>query len=93
LTVEGPGLVDVALWKQASSMTACIVNLTNPYAMKGPMREVLPVGPQRVRVRCARPKGARWLVAGTEAKVRWANGWVEAETPAIGLHEVLALDF
>lgn len=93
MTVEGPGLVDVALWRQASSVTAHIVNLTNPYAMKGPMREVLPVGPQTVRVRCPRPKGARWLVAGVEASIRYVNGKAEAVTPPIGLHEVLALDF
>jgi hypothetical protein len=93
LTVDGPGLVDIALWRQASSLTAHIVNLTNPYAMKGPMREVLPVGPQTVRVRCPRPKRARWLVAGTQAGIRYAGGQAEAVTPPVGLHEVLALDF
>lgn len=93
LTVEGPGLVDIALWRQASSIAAHVVNLSNPYAMKGPMREVLPVAPQRLRVRCPRPKGARWLVAGTPAAFRYLDGAVETATPPIALHEVLALDF
>ncbi len=90
--VEGPGLLDVALWRQASSMTLFLVNLTNPYAMKGPFREILPVAGQRVRVKTVAPKRARWLVAGGEAKFSYSGGWLEAKTPEIGLHEVLALD-
>ena len=49
--VEGPGLLDVTAWRQRDSMTVHLVNLTNPMMMKGPLREVLPVGPLKVRVR------------------------------------------
>ena len=39
VTVTGPGVLDVAIWKQASSMTVHLVNLSNPMMMKGPIRE------------------------------------------------------
>ena len=56
LQVQGPGVLDVALWQQQSSVTAHLVNLTNPMMMKGPVREILPVGPQKVRLKL--PGGA-----------------------------------
>ena len=37
VTVEGKGILDVALWEQKSSMTLHLVNLTNPMMMKGPV--------------------------------------------------------
>ena len=40
-------------------MTVHLVNLTNPMMMKGPLRELIPVGPERVRIR---------LPAGTRAR-------------------------
>jgi hypothetical protein len=39
LAVQGRGVLDVSLWKQKSSITAHLVNLTNPMMMKGPIRE------------------------------------------------------
>ena len=94
LQVEGAGVVDVALWKQASSVTAHLVNLSNPMMMKGPFREILPIGPQKVRVRLqgVKARGVRFLVS--EAKPQWRqNGaWVETTTPPLSLHEVVAID-
>src|SRR5690606_5686431 len=61
LVVAGPGLLDVAYWRQEKSLTANLVNLTNPMAMKGVLREIYPVeGPFRVSMEL--PEGAR--VAG-----------------------------
>ena len=57
--VEGPGVLDVTVWRQQQSMTVHLVNLTNPMMMKGPLREVFPIGPLKVRVR---------LPAGTQPK-------------------------
>jgi hypothetical protein len=95
LRVEGPGLLDVAFWEQRSSVTAHLVNLSNPMMMKGPFREILPVGSQRVRLRlpeAAKARAVRFLV--TEARARWRQigGWIETTTPPIGLHEVVAVD-
>ena len=56
LSVEGHGVLDVSVWSQQNSMTVHLVNLTNPMMMKGPVREIIPIGPQKVRVGCPRHK-------------------------------------
>ncbi len=43
VTVEGKGILDVAVWEQKNSMTLHLVNLTNPMMMKGPVREIIPI--------------------------------------------------
>jgi hypothetical protein len=95
LKVEGPGVLDVALWKQQSSATAHLVNLTNSMMMKGPIREILPIGPQKVRVKLpdgAKARSLRFLVSEVKAQWKQNGGWIETTTPAIGLHEVVAID-
>ncbi len=47
LTVTGRGVLDVSLWRQKASITAHLVNLTNPMMMKGPMREIIPLPSNR----------------------------------------------
>src|SRR5687767_4920471 len=42
IDVQAPGVIDVHMWKQEKSMTAHLVNLTNPMMMKGPYRELIP---------------------------------------------------
>jgi hypothetical protein len=91
VSVTGPGVLDVAAWRQKGSMTVHLVNLTNPMMMKGPVREVLPLGPQRVRVR-AKPKKVQLLVSGAQPRVDEAAGYVTVTVPSVGLHEVVALD-
>jgi hypothetical protein len=41
-------MIDVSYWRQAGSVTAHLVNLTNPMAMGGYIREILPAGPYEV---------------------------------------------
>jgi hypothetical protein len=93
--VEGPGLLDVAAWRQRESITVHLVNLTNPMMMKGPAREIIPVGPQRVRFRL--PDGTtvrrvRLLTAGTTPDVKTADGVLTVVVPSIDVHEVVAID-
>ncbi|MGA2601581.1 MAG: beta-galactosidase trimerization domain-containing protein [Bryobacteraceae bacterium] len=95
LTVEGRGVIDVSLWMQKSSMTAHLVNLTNPMMMKGPVREIIPAPAQKVRIRI--PDGRRvntvqLLVSGRKPVVTHAGGYVNVHLPNIELHEVIALD-
>jgi type 1 glutamine amidotransferase len=95
LRVEGPGLLDVALWQQRSSVTAHLVNLSNPMMLKGPIREILPIGPQRVRIELpagATPREVRFLVGGVAAQWRQTGAWMETTTPPIALHEVIAVE-
>jgi len=96
LTVEGKGVLDISVWEQQRSMTAHLVNLTNPMMMKGPIREIIPITAQRVSVRV--PFGrevnqVRLLVAGTKPIYTNHDGLLQIEVPSIGLHEVVAIDF
>lgn len=95
--VAGPGVLDVTLWRQKNSMTVHLVNFTNPMMMKGPLRETIPVGPQRVRVRLpgearVRSGAVRLLVANTTPAFRQSGEWLELTVPSIAEHEVVAID-
>jgi hypothetical protein len=96
VTVTGPGVLDVTLWRQAHSMTVHLVNLTNPMMMKGPFRELLPVGAQQVRVRLPaglQPRKVHLLVAGATPRWTTSRGWLALSVPSILDHEVVAIDF
>ena len=41
--VDGPGVLDVTMWKQKNSMTVHMVNLTNPMMMRPSFREMIAV--------------------------------------------------
>ena len=95
LAVTGPGMVDVSYWRQAGSLTAHLVNLTNPMAMKGYMREILPVGPFAVSLALpqgAAVKGVRLLESGMSAESRQENGRLVVTVPRLEVHEVVAVD-
>ena len=95
VTVTGPGVLDVTLWHQKNSLTVYLVNLTNPMMMKGPIREFLPVGEQRVRVKLPEGnpvRGVHFLVSKRAAESRQAGGWLEVTVPSILDHEVVAVD-
>jgi putative glycosyl hydrolase-like family 6 (GHL6) protein/glycosyl hydrolase family 42 (putative beta-galactosidase) len=97
LEVQGKGVLDVSLWSQRDSITAHLVNLTNPMMLKGPIREIIPISSQKVRIRLPRDGRrvikAHLLVAGAEVPFREENGAIAVEVPTIHLHEVVALDF
>jgi hypothetical protein len=95
LHVKGPGILDVSLWRQTVSVTAHLVNLTNPMMFRGPVREIIPVGAQTVRLRLPEGKKARAvsnLVSGATAHWRQRGVWIETTVPRIDLHEVVAVD-
>jgi hypothetical protein len=63
--------------------------------MKGPVREILPVGEQRVRVRVPdglRARQIRLLVGGEAPPFRQSGQWLEVVVPSIRVHEVVAVD-
>jgi hypothetical protein len=96
LEVEGKGVLDVAVWSQKDSITAHLVNLTNPMMLKGPIREIIPISKHTVRI-CLPKDGrkvvkARLLVAGSEVPFREEGGAIVVQVPTIELHEVVALD-
>jgi Hypothetical glycosyl hydrolase 6/Beta-galactosidase trimerisation domain len=93
--VDGPGVLDVTVWRQRESMTVHLVNLTNPMMMKGPARELIPVGPATARIRLApqtRIERVRLLTAGTSPRTTFGNGVLTVTVPSIECHEVIAID-
>jgi hypothetical protein len=94
--VQGPGLLDVTVWRQRQSMTVHLVNLTNPMMMKGPLREVIPIGAQRVRVRIPAGVHARQvqlLTKGSRPPFEESRGVLSLMVPSVDVHEVIAIDF
>lgn len=93
--VRGPGLVDVAVWRQASSLTVHLVNLTNPMTMRGCYREFYPAGPQRVAIRIpdrAWVRAVRLLKRSGEPDFVIEDGTLTVAVPDVVDHEVVAVD-
>jgi hypothetical protein len=95
LIVDGPGILDVTVWKQKDSLTIHLVNLTNPMMMKGPIRELIPVGQQVVRVRL--PDGRKvtrvqLLNAGLPRPLEFDGEYLTIIVPSILDHEIVAVD-
>ena len=94
-TVVGPGVLDVTVWRQKDSLTVHLVNLTNPMMMKGPVRELLPVGGQTVRLRLPdgkRVKTVRLLAAGKVVQAEQSGRDLTVAVPSVLDHEVVAVD-
>jgi hypothetical protein len=92
--VQTPGIVDVAVWRQNDSMTVHLVNLTNPMMMKGPLRELLPIG-ATVKIKVPADKkisGVHLLMSGASPEFENKEGFVTLRVPEILDHEIVALD-
>jgi hypothetical protein len=93
--VTGPGMLDVTIWRQEGSITVHLVNLTNPMMMKGPYRELIPVGEQRVVVRLpegSRARRVRLLREGRDLPVQQDGAGVSLKVPSIHDLEVVAIE-
>jgi hypothetical protein len=93
--VTGPGVLDVTVWRQANSVTVHLVNLTNPMMMKGPVRELIPIGEQRIQVRLpegSKPRRVQLLAASKGAQFKWDGRHVRLSVPSVLDHEVVAIE-
>ncbi len=94
ITVNGPGVMDVTVWRQEKSMTVHLVNLTNPMMLKGPFRELIPVNAD-VELKMPvglRAKGVRLLIADTTPKYELNNDVLRVTIPAIADHEIIGIE-
>jgi hypothetical protein len=95
VSISGPGVIDVTIWKQRSSLTVHLVNLTNPMMMKGPAREAIPIGPLQARIRLPNgtpPRKVQLLTAGATPRTSEADGVLSVTVPSVDVHEVIAVD-
>jgi hypothetical protein len=95
VSVTGHGVLDVTAWRQKNSLTVHLVNLTNPMMMKGPLRELIPVSEQQVRLRL--PDGARvsrvhLLAADKKPHYTQRDRELHVVVPSILDHEIVAVD-
>jgi hypothetical protein len=95
VSVSGVGVLDVTAWRQKNSLTVHLVNLTNPMMMKGPLRELIPVSEQQVRLRL--PDGARvskvhLLAADKKPRYTQRGRELHVVVPSILDHEIVAVD-
>ena len=95
ITVSGPGVLDVTVWQQRDSLTVHLVNLTNPMMMKGPVRELIPIGEQQVRLRLpegTRARRVRLLAADQHLHAKITGRYLHVVVPSILDHEMVAID-
>ncbi|HEY6226423.1 MAG TPA: beta-galactosidase trimerization domain-containing protein, partial [Verrucomicrobiae bacterium] len=95
VTVTGPGILDVTIWRQKNSITIHLVNLTNPMMMKGPIREFIPIGKQIVEINLTsntKPKKVHLLAAEKISRPHVSRDILKVEVPSITDHEVIAID-
>jgi len=95
VNVKGPGVIDVTVWEQQDSITAHLVNLTNPMMMKGPFREIIPVNAEvAISVPAnKKAKAVHLLVSGKKPVFRTASGKLYINVPQLMDHEIIAIDF
>lgn len=96
VTVQGPGIMDVTVWEQEKSMTVHLVNFTNPMMLKGPYRELLPVGPESVEINIPANKTVnrvQMLKRGIEPPFQLNGNVLSLIIDPLIDHEVIAIDF
>jgi len=91
LQVDGPGLIDCQLYRQADHLILHLVNLTSAGTWRSPIHELIPVGPLSVRLRL--PSGVagrtvRAIVSENSLKVEIRDGWCHFKLDSIADHEV-----
>jgi len=95
VTVTGPGILEVTVWRQKESMTVHLVNLTNPMMMKGPLREIIPVAEQKVRLLLPNGTEAKKIrLLATDKTLRGDRDgqYLAFTVPSVADHEVVAVD-
>jgi hypothetical protein len=89
--LRGPGLVDCHVYRQGSRTIVHVVNLTNEGTWRGPIDELIPVGPLEVRLKGIRARTAEARVAGGRLPVTMRDGWAVVELKSVLDHEMLLL--
>ena len=94
LEVHGPGLIDCFLYRQPGRLILHLVNLTNEGTWRGPLDELIPIGPIQVKVKVPQDvhgRSAEFLVSEAKPKPALQQGWVSFEVKSILDHEVIVI--
>ena len=94
LKVEGKGLLDCHLYKQANQLVLHIVNLTSAGTWRQPIDELIPVGPLKMSIKLPENinfKILQLLVSKQVIKSTINNGWCSFEIGSVLDHEVVVI--
>ena len=94
LEVKGAGLVDCHLYRQPGRVILHLVNLISAGTWRGPIDELIPIGPLEVRVKLpedVKGRTAQLLVSGSKAAPGLKQGWAALEVKSISDHEVIVI--
>src|SRR5262249_56681730 len=94
VTVRGPGLIDCHLYRQKDRLVLHLVNLSSAGMGRGPVDELIPVGPLRVRVRLPKGLSVRWvklLVAEQKPLLALENDEAVFQLTSLLVHQVMVL--
>jgi len=94
IEIDGPGLVDLQLYRQGARLLVHLTNLNNEGAWRVPVSEIVEAGPYVVRIReeLTSASHAELTVSGGPAACTKKNGWVEFTIGAICEHELAVLE-
>jgi hypothetical protein len=91
LEVRGPGLIDCHVYRQTGRLILHVVNLTNEGTWRGPLDELIPVGPHEVRIKLpedVRGRSVQCLVSSVKPTIAVKQGWATFQLKSILDHEV-----
>jgi hypothetical protein len=94
LEVRGPGLIDCHVYRQPGRLILHLVNLTNEGAWRGPLDELIPVGPLAVRIKLpedVRGRAIECLVSNAKPSLAVRQGWAAFELKSVLDHEVMVI--
>jgi len=95
LRVEGPGLLNVELYRQSDRLVLHVVNLTGAGSWRAPMEEIIPVGPLVVQLRDpvrATSRVVRWRVSARTVRIVARDGWLRLTLPLVRDHEMAVIE-
>jgi hypothetical protein len=94
LRVEGSGLIDCCLYRQAGRLILHMVNLVSAGTWRAPIDELIPVGPFKVSVRLPEGlpgKSVRLLVSAAGSPAEIKGGWCTFPIRSVLDHEVAVI--
>ena len=95
-SVQGEGLVDIACRESTSTSVISIVNLNSPFALRGELESVAPLGPQVVDIRTSRPHRdavVTLLISGEHPAVEHHDVGIRFVIPRVDLLETARIDW
>jgi hypothetical protein len=94
LEVKGAGLIDCHLYRQPGRMILHIVNLISAGTWRGPIDELIAIGPLQIRIKLpddVKGRSAQFLVSGLRRPVGVREGWAAFDLKSVSDHEVVVI--